>query len=272
MIRSRYVSKFQFGALLNVSSCNSSPLWQELRSCFPIFSAFSSFHINNGESAIFWENKLVDGMALKYSLPDLYDLAVDQKFTVARLFSKFRRNDLNIFKPFDPNSPVAHKIFHQLLNFNAIFESLVLNPENDSISWSVSSNKIYSVKPCYALLNDGGLKALHARDIWKCKVPLKIKVFTWLVIHDKILSKENLAKKGWMGSIGCVFCGCAVESSKHIFFQCIVTKEVWTFFLQNSYGLDNMNIGQIFTLFSGAKFNLCMRFWNMLVLAIIWCL
>ena len=81
------------------------------------------------------------------------------------------------------------------------------------------------------------------RDIWKCEAPLKIKVFTWLVIHDKILSKENLAKKGWMGSISCVFCGCAVESSRHIFLQCNVAKGVWTFFLQNSSGLDFTHIG-----------------------------
>ena len=135
-------------------------------------------------------------MALKYSLLDLYDLAVGKKFTVARVFSKFRRNDMTLFKPFDPNSPIAPKIFHQLLKFNAILESLVLNPDRDSISWSVSSNTIYSVKSCYALLNDGGLRALYANDIWKCNAPLKIKVFTWLIIHDKILSKENLAKKG----------------------------------------------------------------------------
>ena len=102
-------------------------------------------------------------MALKYSLPDLYNLAVGKKFTVARVFSKFRRNDLSLFKPFDPNFPLAHKVFHQLLNCNAILESLVLNPENDSISWSVSSDKLYSVKSCYVLLNDDGFRALHAK-------------------------------------------------------------------------------------------------------------
>ena len=74
-----------------------------------------------------------------------------------------------------------------------------------------------------------------------------------------------------MGSIGCVFCRYVTESSRHIFLHCNVAKGVWTFFLQNSFGLDNMYIGHIFTLFSWIKFNLCMHFWNMLVLAIIWC-
>ena len=77
-------------------------------------------------------------MTLKYSLRDLYDLAVGKKFTVVRVFSKFRRNDITLIKPFDPNSPITPKIFHQRLKFNAILEFLVLNPDRDSISWSVS--------------------------------------------------------------------------------------------------------------------------------------
>ena len=183
-------------------------------------------------------------------MPDLYELAVGKKLIVARIFSKHRRNDQGLFMSFDLNTHTTNKIFHQLQEFNIIMESLMLGSENDSISWSASVDRLYSVKSCYVLLNDGRLRVLHARDIWKCKAPLKIKVFTWLVIHDKILSRENLAKKGWMGSIGCVFCGCAVESSRHIFLHCIVAKVVWTFFLQNSSALDNMRIGQIFTLFS----------------------
>ena len=51
--------------------------------------------------------------------------------------------------------------------------------------------------------------------------PLKTKFFAWLVTHDKILSRENLAKKDWLGSIVCVFCGCEVESTRHIFLQCL---------------------------------------------------
>ena len=191
----------------------------------PVFCTFSKFSVRNGEHAIFWENRWIDGITLKYSLSNLYDLAVGKKLTVAKVYSKHRRNYLGLFMPFDPNTPLANKIFHQLLEFNAILESLVLSSENDAMSWSVSSNKLYSVKSCYAILNDGGLRSQHAMDIWKCKVPLKTKVFTWLVVHDKILSRENLAKKGWLGSIGCVFCGCAMESTRHIFLQCHVAGE-----------------------------------------------
>ena len=116
LVRSRYFARFQAGALLNVSSSNCSPLWQEFRLCFPIFCAFTKFSVKNGEQAIFWENRWADGIALKYSLLDLYELAIGKKLTVARIFSKHRRNDLSFFMPFDPDIPTTNKIFINRLN------------------------------------------------------------------------------------------------------------------------------------------------------------
>jgi hypothetical protein len=34
--------------------------------------------------------------------------------------------------------------------------------------------------------------------IWKAKIPQRIKVFLWLILENKILSKENLKKKSGM--------------------------------------------------------------------------
>jgi hypothetical protein len=33
--------------------------------------------------------------------------------------------------------------------------------------------------------------------MWTLKMPLRIKVFCWLVIIDRIFTKENLMNKGW---------------------------------------------------------------------------
>ena len=38
-------------------------------------------------------------------------------------------------------------------------ESLVLSSDDDSISWPASSDDLFSVKSCYALLNDGDIRS-----------------------------------------------------------------------------------------------------------------
>lgn len=46
----------------------------------------------------------------------------------------------------------------------------------------------------------------------------------WLVLQDKILTKENLLKKDWHGDNSCPFCG-AFETSNNLFVTCPLNSE-----------------------------------------------
>ena len=58
------------------------------------------------------------------------------------------------------------------------------------------------------------------------KVPAKIKIFLWLVMWNRTLTKDNLRKKGWEGSNQCMFCA-SDESICHLFFLCPVARLLW---------------------------------------------
>jgi hypothetical protein len=62
--------------------------------------------------------------------------------------------------------------------------------------------------------------------LWKSKLSQKIKVFFWLVIRNKILTKDNLKKRNWKGSDECCSCG-GMKSIDHLFFKCSVAIFVW---------------------------------------------
>jgi hypothetical protein len=62
--------------------------------------------------------------------------------------------------------------------------------------------------------------------LWKSKLPHKIKVFFWLVVRNKILTRDNLKKRSWIGSTDCCFCG-GDESIDHLFFHCPIAKYMW---------------------------------------------
>jgi hypothetical protein len=65
------------------------------------------------------------------------------------------------------------------------------------------------------------------RNFWKWECPLKIKLFTWLVAENKILSWKNLQKRGWVGPGMCFLCNRSSETGKHIFVNCSFTIAVW---------------------------------------------
>jgi hypothetical protein len=61
------------------------------------------------------------------------------------------------------------------------------------------------------------------QGIWKAKIPLKIKIFMWMVAQKAILTKDNMVARNWQGDPGCYFC----ESVDHLLFQCPVAKVIW---------------------------------------------
>ena len=65
-----------------------------------------------------------------------------------------------------------------------------------------------------------------SKHVWKVKVSLKIKVFMWFVHKQVILTKDNLAKRNWLGSKRCSFCD-SDESITHLFLDCPLAKILW---------------------------------------------
>nr|CAE04079.2 OSJNBb0032D24.9 [Oryza sativa Japonica Group] len=55
--------------------------------------------------------------------------------------------------------------------------------------------------------------------IWNLSIPLKIKIFLWYLWRGITLTKDNLAKRKWKGSIKCCFCN-SNETIQHLFFDC----------------------------------------------------
>ena len=62
--------------------------------------------------------------------------------------------------------------------------------------------------------------------IWNLRIPLKIKLFMWYLINNIALTKDNLAKKQWKGSLKCDAC-ILDESIQHLFFDCSIARCVW---------------------------------------------
>ena len=180
---------------------------------------------------------------------------------------KFCTNHLDIFNNNSISSFNANQISSQLHQFTNIMESLALSNEEDKMQWILITNNTFPVKSCYVSLNDGRLRSQFRNNIWKSSVPLKIKVFAQLVTHDKILFRDNLARKWWIGPLHYVFCGHDLEIIAYIFLHCPMSLAVWDFFLHYSNCINNISNCDIFSVSNFGKFNLSMHGWYMLLLA-----
>lgn len=51
-------------------------------------------------------------------------------------------------------------------------------------------------------------------------------MFIWLAYHNKILTRDNFGKRQQVNDGTCLFYG-ENETIHHLFFDCIVAKEIW---------------------------------------------
>jgi hypothetical protein len=101
-----------------------------------------------------------------------------------------------------------------------------MNEEEDAIIWQFGSSESYSVQSLYAVINDRGIKQIYLLVMWKIHVPLMIHVFLWLVGNNKILTRDNLAKRREVTNRSCLFCSKS-ETILHLLYECCVARNLW---------------------------------------------
>lgn len=109
---------------------------------------------------------------------------------------------------------------------NDILIATGLNNDKDTPVWSREKSRKFTVKSMYNSLFENNGDDPNT-EIWKAKMPLKIKIFMWLAKQDVILTKDNLLRKKWKGDPNCAFCS-EKETIDHLFFGCNVSKYVWS--------------------------------------------
>jgi hypothetical protein len=81
-------------------------------------------------------------------------------------------------------------------DLNNILCTVALSSDKDKPTWKWTKNGKFSVKSMYKHLSSNGIDRSF-KHLWKAKIPLKIKVWLWLIWHNAIASKDNMIKRGW---------------------------------------------------------------------------
>jgi zinc-binding in reverse transcriptase len=102
----------------------------------------------------------------------------------------------------------------------------LLHGSTDTLLWG-NSEKRYTIKSQYAFLNFGGILVPKYTCLWKAGIPLKIRAFLWLVFHQKILTRDNLIRRGWIGTSLCPMCQQEDETAPHLFLRCSIASQLW---------------------------------------------
>ena len=99
----------------------------------------------------------------------------------------------------------------------------------------------------YRFITFGGVIDRQAKKVWKNKMPLKLRVFVWQALHNRLQTGVVLKKMKWKGDDKCPLCN-KPETVDHIFFQCVLASFVWACF-KEALGWDRVpsSLGEVFS-------------------------
>ena len=184
------------------------------------FLRFGNFKIRNGSQVRFWEDNWLGNGTLKHQYPGLYCITRRKFITIAEVLSTPQ-----------PNISWRRSLIGpKLVAWNELYSRIArvqLDQGEDEFTWGLTKSGKFSVKSLYQALIKINIPN-HNKVIWKLKAPLKIKVFLWYLKRGVILTKDNLAKRNWKGSLKCCFCH-KNETIRHLLFDCHFARRVWDF-------------------------------------------
>ncbi|GAU43818.1 hypothetical protein TSUD_248070 [Trifolium subterraneum] len=114
----------------------------------------------------------------------------------------------------------------------ALLHNFVLQDQSlDVWHWWPDPIRGYSVRETYQILTSHqSMPLANVEDlIWHKQVPLKVSIFTWILLHNMLPTKVNLANRGITTpeAQSCV-AGCgALESAQHLFISCNTFGSLW---------------------------------------------
>ena len=183
-----------------------------------ICNAFTLRILGKGDTVTFWSENWGRGV-MKGKYPELFTYAVDPEVSVREV--KQQPNISSIVGPV-----LSEQASTQLACMVSDVAAIVLTTEPDDSKWIPHEHGQFSVKSVYFRLCDAPRIATSTHRIWKLQVQTRFKVFAWLLCNDKILTAQNLRKRGFHIVGICYMCRASDESTEHLFNSCLSTRTI----------------------------------------------
>jgi zinc-binding in reverse transcriptase len=94
---------------------------------------------------------------------------------------------------------------------------------DDTLLWRWHHSGLFTTKSAYIWIsNRTRSEMFFVTELWKTKIPLRVRIFFWLLSKDRLFTGQNLQKsRGWPHNTRCCLCEAnELKTSKYLFVSC----------------------------------------------------
>ncbi|RVW25474.1 putative ribonuclease H protein [Vitis vinifera] len=204
-------------------------LWKEIRKEGALLQNKVVFSVGNGRRVKFWNDIWCGNFSLSNLFPSLYAFASFKEAWLVELWD--HSGDEGVWNPSFSRSFNDWEVegVERLL---LTIRGRRLNPLlEDRMLWKETKDGIFSVKSLYSSLASRRDVQFPYSNIWSICVPTKVSFFAWEAYWGKVLTLDQLKKRGRSLANRCFLCGMEEESIDHILIQCSKARGLWSYCL-----------------------------------------
>lgn len=97
----------------------------------------------------------------------------------------------------------------------------------DMVTWNLHPLGNYTTSSAFNGLAGREDKVTWHQLVWSSPMIPRCSFILWLVLKQRLPTKDRLLKWGIISTDSCCFCNSATESLEHLFFSCPFTNEIW---------------------------------------------
>ena len=120
--------------------------------------------------------------------------------------------------------------------FTFIHSKIPAGLDPDSMCWKLRQHGNFDVKSFYHALDVRSELSFPWKAIWKVKAPRRVSFFLWSAAWGRILTCDNLMRRGYTLVGWCCMCRNDGETGSHLLIHCPIAAALWQLILR-SFGV-----------------------------------
>jgi hypothetical protein len=211
-----------------ISGSHGVGLWKFICMGWQNFRRFFKYDPGEGSKIHFWEDVWCGDRTLKEEFPGLYNIA---SFKDASIADSMEYSSESIQWNIQFSRLIHDWEVGDLATFyKCLYEYKLRGEGRDKLWWLPSRKGVFEVKSFYRALSPHGLGSFPWKSVWKSKAPPRVAFFVWTAVHSKILTLDNLGRRGLVVVNRCWLYESDVESVDHLFLHCAAARDLWIAF------------------------------------------
>ncbi|KAK1311507.1 putative ribonuclease H protein [Acorus calamus] len=185
--------------------------------------------LGRGDRIRFWKDRWCGDTPLWSKYPLLFHLAEEKEALAGEVWQGGERNGewrVNFRR-------ISNELqVQECADLLWVLEGRMISDETaDEVTWEAVPSLGYKVEGGYAWWSrdkpvDQEMAACTPR-IWKIKMPSKIKIFLWLALQNRLLTKMYRAKWRPTDPMNCELCQAKPETTEHLLLRCPWATRLW---------------------------------------------